>query len=246
MKLNRKGGSTMKKVNLFVLGCGGVVGLLVFAPLCLDRAQAASPASPTPHVQQVPAPLVPLLRVLPADVRQMVMGAFRALPPDRADATLARVQALPHGQMAAVAQAMVQALQSLPPNARQPFVNGLFGVSPGEVQFAQQVVLQLYQQQLQRQPMQQLPQQIYQQPFQQQPFQQQSPQPLHRPQLLEQQLLQQQQQAEMIARSMNRMYERHNQLLEDMNTTTRRVGQGWSAVLGGKCLYGPPYHRDCP
>lgn len=132
---------TLQKANRLIIACGSLVGLLLFGPLGVGQAQAAGRASHSHRAPQA-APSVSL----PPDAQRLVNAAVRALPPDRAAATLAQLKALPPYELAARAQVMVEILRTLPPNARQPFVNGLFEVSPAEARFSQQVAQQVLQQ----------------------------------------------------------------------------------------------------
>lgn len=56
--------------------------------------------------------------------------------------------------------------------------------------------------------------------------------------LIQQQLQHQQQQSDQILGTVNRMTQRHRQLIEDMQGTTRRTGRQWWYSLGGEA----PYH----
>ena len=81
---------------------------------------------------------------LPADARQQDLVAIKALSPAQAEKAITNVRHLLRSVPMDIALQLVllqdKLRTSLPPASRQAFVNGGWGVSPAEEQFAQQVI----------------------------------------------------------------------------------------------------------
>jgi hypothetical protein len=87
--------------------------------------------------------LVAILQGFPANDRQLVLNAIWQLGPERAEAQLAQIRAMPAPTVQALGTMVLQALQALPTQYHPAFINGLFEVSPMETQFANQVLTQI-------------------------------------------------------------------------------------------------------
>jgi hypothetical protein len=125
----------------FLLGSVLGVGLLALAGQpARAQMRPTSQSALSPAAQQM---LSSVLRGLPPYYRQLVLRAISSLPPQRAEAELAELRSLPRDYVAVAGQVATLALQALPPASHQRFMNGLFGVSPADAQFANQVMAQV-------------------------------------------------------------------------------------------------------
>ncbi|MGQ0669702.1 MAG: hypothetical protein ACT4PO_08545 [Actinomycetota bacterium] len=84
--------------------------------------------------------LAQLLSLLPPATQEQVLVSILQLPLAKADAHLAGIPMAPPEFVYGTVQGGLIILQSLPPELQQPFVNGLFGVSPEEEMFTSQVL----------------------------------------------------------------------------------------------------------
>jgi hypothetical protein len=87
--------------------------------------------------------LLSILQAFPTNDRPLVLNAIRQLGPERAEAELAQIRALPAATAQALGTMVLQALQILPAQNHPAFINGLFELSPNEAQFANQVLIQI-------------------------------------------------------------------------------------------------------
>jgi len=110
----------MKKVQRFIIGFGSFLGLLCFAPLGLAQPRCVAVA---PH--EVEARISAALQALPPEQAQQAVAAFKGRTADKQQRFLERLR---------------RTLQLLPLPLHQPFINGIFGVSPREAQFAAKVL----------------------------------------------------------------------------------------------------------
>jgi hypothetical protein len=106
------------------------------------QVQAARRGSLSPSAQQM---LSTILRGLPPSAQPLVIHALRTIGPQRAEAQLAQARAMGTDTLREVGNMVVMALQGLPSQYHQAFVDGLFQVSPAEEQFASQVLNQIAQ-----------------------------------------------------------------------------------------------------
>jgi len=84
--------------------------------------------------------LATILAGLPDEIGQMTLRAVQALGP-RANPALEQAASLSQSpEVQALVQLAIQIVESLPADARQPFVDGLWGVSPAEEEFAREVL----------------------------------------------------------------------------------------------------------
>lgn len=119
----------------------GLKALLVCGAL-IDGANAADAQWLSPAGQQT---LRAMLAGVPQYEQRLVINAIVALGP-RAELHLAQYRATPPYVRAAQGQLAARGLQSLPPQYHQAFIDGMFGVSPQETQFANQVAMNVEQQ----------------------------------------------------------------------------------------------------
>jgi hypothetical protein len=134
--------SSLKKGTLAVVWgislAGGTLGMGANTAEAQTQAVSQSPLSP--GAQRV---LRTILGVVPADAERLMLQTVAALGPERAEARLSALQALPPAALQTIGRNMVGILGLLQPQYRQAFVNGLFQVSVPEVQFASGVVDQV-------------------------------------------------------------------------------------------------------
>ncbi len=105
------------------------------AQIQTTRRSALSPAG-----QQM---LSLILRGLPPQARLLALNALRKIGPQRAEEQLAKARAMGPETLKAVGDLVVTALQGLPPQQHQAFIDGLFQVTPAEEQFTGQILNQV-------------------------------------------------------------------------------------------------------
>jgi hypothetical protein len=134
--------SSLKKGTLAVVWGIGLAGgtLGMGANTAEAQTQAVSQSTLSPGAQRV---LRTILSVVPADAERLMLQTVAALGPERAEARLSALQALPPAALQTIGRNMVGILGVLQPQYRQAFVNGVFQVSVAEVQFASGVVYQV-------------------------------------------------------------------------------------------------------
>jgi hypothetical protein len=131
--------SKLQHIGRVLLMAGGV--LTMAAQPAVGQVQARR-SSLSPGAQQM---LVAILQGLPAEAQPMVINALRTIGPQRAEMQLAQARSMGPDTLRVVGEMVVIALQGLPRQQHQAFINGLFQVSPGEEQFASQVLNQIAQ-----------------------------------------------------------------------------------------------------
>jgi hypothetical protein len=89
-----------------------------------------------------------IVRGFPPSDQPLVLNAIRQLGPQRTQALLAEIRAIPAPTMQAYGRMVLLALQYLPPQDHQRFINGLFQVSPAEHEFTSQIMTQIGQGQI--------------------------------------------------------------------------------------------------
>jgi hypothetical protein len=194
-----------RPVMTMILGSALVGGTLTLtaAPA---KAQAGI-AALSPSSKQV---LIAMLRGAPPHMQQLIVNAMQALGPERAEAQLAQVKAMPPQTLQLTGQLVIRILQILPRQYHQAFVNGLFQVTPAEEQYATQLMTQAVTAQAAASAGIAIPNSAM------------GAQPAEaRSQMMDE-----------ILATQDRMYRRHNRELQDMQRTTRDVGDGWINVLG--------------
>ena len=134
--------SSLKRGTLAVVWGIGLAGgtLGMGAQTVGAQTQAVSQSTLSPGAQRV---LRTILSVVPADAERLILQTVAALGPERAEARLSALQALPPAALQTIGRNLVGILGLLQPQYRQAFVNGLFQVSVPEVQFASGVVYQV-------------------------------------------------------------------------------------------------------
>lgn len=160
-----------------------------------------------------------MLSGLPTYGQQLVLNAIRALGPQRAEAQLSQLMAMPPPSLQAFGRVLMQILQVLPPQYHQAFVDGLFHVSPAEGQFATQVVYQIVWGRNAIGGQAAMSQNVI------------GPQAAETQNAMLDQILASQQ----------RIWEMNQRLAQQMHDTTMRVGEGWIRTLGPD-----PYPRGYP
>jgi len=121
--------STLKSRTLLWLGTALACGTLIISPI---RAEAQGyQRALSPAARQT---LGDMLAGVPPYEQQLILNAIWALGP-RAEMQLAQVRATPPAVGAVIRQQVAQILQVLPAQYHQTFINGLFQVSPEDVQF---------------------------------------------------------------------------------------------------------------
>src|SRR2546425_4871422 len=125
--------STLKSRTMLWLGTAMACGALIISPIRAE-AQGYQPAL-SPAARQT---LGAMLAGVPPQEQQLILNAIWALGP-RAEMQLAQVRATPPAVGAVVHRQAAQILRVLPAQYHQAFINGLFEVSPQDVQFKNQV-----------------------------------------------------------------------------------------------------------
>jgi len=121
--------STLKSRTMLWLGTALACGALIISP-SRGEAQVYQRAL-SPAARQT---LGAMLAGVPPQQQQLILNAIWALGP-RAEMQLAQVRATPPAVGAVIRQQVAQILQVLPAQYHQTFINGLFQVSPEDVQF---------------------------------------------------------------------------------------------------------------
>jgi hypothetical protein len=183
------------------------------------QTQTAVERALSPGAQRV---LRTILGVIPADAERLMRQTVSALGPERAEARLSSLQALPPAAVQTIGRNMVGILGLLQPQYRQAFVNGLFQVSVPEVQFASTVVYQVTaaQRTMAAQATAAAQAQAAQAPAQA---------------MLPQQAMNAENQAAMAAQIMaahQRIYQLNQRTLMDAHMNTMNIGDGWIRALG--------------
>src|SRR2546426_11939428 len=131
--------STLKSRTLLWLGTALACGTLIISPI---RAEAQGyQRALSPAARQT---LGAMLAGVPRYEQQLILNAIWALGP-RAEMQLAQVRATPPAVGAVIRQQVAQILQVLPAQYHQTFINGLFEVSPEDVQFKDYVASNILQ-----------------------------------------------------------------------------------------------------
>jgi hypothetical protein len=136
--------SIFQQRTLTILLQAAMVGgaLTMAAQPASAQMQAARGSSLSPGAQQM---LSAILRGLPPNAQPLVIHALRTIGPQRAEDQLAQARAMGPETLREVGNMVVMALQGLPVQYHQAFINGLFQVSPAEEQFTSQVLNQIAQ-----------------------------------------------------------------------------------------------------
>jgi len=132
--------SSLKSRTLLGLATAMACGALIISPI---RAEAQWYQRLSPAARQT---LGAMLAGVPPYGQQLILNAIRALGPARAEMQLAQVRATPPAVGAVVRQQTAQILSVLPAQSHQAFINGLFQVSPQDVQFENYVASRILQQ----------------------------------------------------------------------------------------------------
>ena len=131
--------STLKSRTLLWLGTALACGTLIISPI---RAEAQGyQRALSPAARQT---LGAMLAGVPPYEQQLILNAIWALGP-RAEMQLAQARATPPAVGAVVRQQAAQILRVLPAQYHQAFINGLFEVSPEDVQFKDYVASNILQ-----------------------------------------------------------------------------------------------------
>jgi hypothetical protein len=177
------------------------------------QTQAVVERALSPGAQRV---LRTILGVIPADAERLMRQTVSALGPERAEARLSSLQALPPAALQTIGRNMVGILGLLQPQYRQAFVNGLFQVSVPEVQFASTVVYQVA-------------------AVQRTMAAQAAAAPTPAQVMPPQQAMNAENQAAMAAQIMaaqQRIYQLNQRTLMDAHMNTMNIGDGWIRALG--------------
>lgn len=110
----------MKKVQLLLIGFGSLLGLLCFAHLGLAQPQCVA--------------------VAPHEVAARIIATLQALPPEQAQQAITEFEGLTADEQQGFLEGLRRTLQLLPLPLHQPFINGIFGVSPREAQLAAEIL----------------------------------------------------------------------------------------------------------
>jgi len=127
--------SRLQRIGAFLLNAALAAGVFTIAVQ-----PASAQVQVSPGARQM---LVAILRGLPPQAQQMVINALQTIGPQRAEEWLAKARRTPPDVRQAYRSMVVTALQGLPRQYHQAFINGFFGVSPGEAQWAGQVMNQV-------------------------------------------------------------------------------------------------------